>query len=82
MKYFDSYRDHNIKVPITISIKASTADLLHEMAAEMGISLDEVLSVLAEDAVIGLEHCNQPFEMIRIPDKCSKNDLLSALDEA
>ena len=61
-------------------MKASTAELLNEMASEMGISIDEVLSVLAEDAVIGLERSSNPIEKINIPDKCSRDDLLNALE--
>ena len=62
--------------PVTISVRADTVRLLYQMASDMGISIDDVLSVLAEDAAIDLEN---EFQTI-IPDKCSKEDLLNAID--
>ncbi|WP_320664900.1 CopG family transcriptional regulator [Prochlorococcus sp. MIT 1223] len=66
--------------PVTISIKAGTAKLLSQMAMDMGISIDDVLSVLAEDAAIDLENDLPYFHKDSIPDKCSKDDLLKALE--
>tara|TARA_Y100001968_G_C18998976_1_gene544967 strand:+ start:166 stop:405 length:240 start_codon:yes stop_codon:yes gene_type:complete len=69
-----------ILFPVTISVKAGTVRLLSEMATDMGISLEDVLSVLAEDAAIDLERDGKSLENIIIPDKCSRDDLLKALD--
>lgn len=69
----------NISFPVTISVTADTVRLLSEMAEDMGISVDDVLSVLAEDAAIDLENSFTCLEKISIPDKCSKADLLRAL---
>ena len=69
----------NISFPVTISVTAETVRLLTEMAEDMGISVDDVLSVLAEDAAIDLENGIISLDKISIPDKCSKADLLKAL---
>ena len=69
--------DH-VLVPVTIAVKASTVRLLSEIAQDMGISLDDVISVLAEDAAIDLEIKYKPLETV-IPDKCSKEDLINAM---
>ena len=71
--------DH-VLVPVTITVKASTVRLLSEIAQDMGISLDDVISVLAEDAAIDLEiKCKHLIGTI-IPDKCSKEDLIKAME--
>ena len=44
------------------------------MANDMGISIDEVLSFLAEDSVIDLE-LDEDLNEIRIPSSCSLEDL-------
>ena len=51
--------------PVTISVKADTARLLSEMASHLGISLEDIISVLAEDAAIDLEKDlnGSPWEM-------------------
>ena len=72
-------KGENISFPVTISVTAETVRLLSEMAADMGISVDDVLSVLAEDAAIDLENSFTWLEKISIPDKCSRTDLLKAL---
>tara|TARA_Y100001968_G_C18855392_1_gene480027 strand:- start:217 stop:456 length:240 start_codon:yes stop_codon:yes gene_type:complete len=66
--------------PVTISVKAGTVRLLYEMAKDMGISIDDVLSVIAEDAAIDLEVDPNYLDKILIPDKCSREDLLNALE--
>ena len=42
-----------------------------EMADDMGISIDDILSSIAEDSVIDLKRFHQDLEMIFIPDKCT-----------
>ena len=51
---------------------------ISEMAQDMGISINEVFSFLAEDSVIDLELLEDLNE-IEIPNKCSLNDLKNAL---
>ena len=48
------------------------------MAKDMGISINEVFSFLAEDSVIDLELLEDLNE-IAIPTKCSLDDLKKAL---
>ena len=48
------------------------------MAQDMGISINEVFSFLAEDSVIDLELL-EDLNKIEIPNKCSSNDLKNAI---
>ena len=48
------------------------------MAQDMGISINEVFSFLAEDSVIDLELMEE-LNKIDIPSRCSKDDLKKAL---
>ncbi len=48
------------------------------MAKDMGISINEVFSFLAEDSVIDLE-LMEDLNNINIPSKCSLDDLKKAL---
>ena len=48
------------------------------MAQDMGISINEVFSFLAEDSVIDLELLEDLNE-IEIPNQCSLDDLKNAL---
>ena len=48
------------------------------MAQDMGISINEVFSFLAEDSVIDLE-LMEDLNRIYIPSKCSIDDLKNAL---
>ena len=52
--------------------------LISEMAQDMGISINEVFSFLAEDSVIDLELLEDLNE-IEIPNQCSIDDLKNAL---
>ena len=67
-----------IPLNINISVKRSTLRLLIEMADDMGISINDVLSFLAEDSVIDLQ-IDEQVEKIYIPDKCSLEELRNAL---
>ena len=73
--------DFFVRLQANVSLKAETARLLAEMADDMEISISEVLSFLAEDAVIDLKRGNSYIEKIRIPNKCSKEDLINALNK-
>ena len=67
-----------IPIDLRISVRRDTLRLISEMAQDMGISINEVFSFLAEDSVIDLELLEDLNE-IEIPNKCSLNDLKNAL---
>ena len=67
-----------IPLDLRISVRRETLRLISEMAQDMGISINEVFSFLAEDSVIDLELLEDLNE-IEIPSQCSLNDLKNAL---
>ena len=67
-----------IPLDLRISVRRDTLRLLSEMAQDMGISINEVFSFLAEDSVIDLELL-EGLNEIEIPNKCSLNDLKNAI---
>ena len=67
-----------IPLDLSISVRRDTLRLISEMAQDMGISINEVFSFLAEDSVIDLELLEDLNE-IEIPSKCSLDDLKNAL---
>ena len=67
-----------IPLDLRISVRKDTLRLISEMARDMGISINEVFSFLAEDSVIDLELLEDLNE-IEIPSKCSVDDLKQAL---
>ena len=67
-----------IPLDLRISVRRDTLRLISEMAQDMGISINEVFSFLAEDSVIDLELIEELNEM-KIPSKCSLDDLKNAL---
>ena len=67
-----------IPLDLRISVRRDTLRLISEMAKDMGISINEVFSFLAEDSVIDLELLEDLNE-IEIPSKCSLDDLKNAL---
>ena len=67
-----------IPLDLRISVRRDTLRLISEMAQDMGISINEVFSFLAEDSVIDLELIEDLYE-IEIPTKCSLDDLKNAL---
>ena len=67
-----------IPLNLRISVRRGTLRLISEMAQDMGISINEVFSFLAEDSVIDLELL-EDLNNIEIPNKCSINDLKNAL---
>ena len=77
MKSINSQNEY-VPLRINISLRRDTLRLISEMANDMGISIDEVLSFLAEDSVIDLE-LDEELEKINIPNKCSLEDLKNAL---
>ena len=67
-----------IPLDLRISVRRDTLRLISEMAQDMGISINEVFSFLAEDSVVDLELLEDLNE-IKIPNKCSIDDLKNAL---
>ena len=67
-----------IPLDLRISVRRETLRLISEMAQDMGISINEVFSFLAEDSVIDLELIEDLNE-VEIPSQCSLNDLKNAL---
>ena len=67
-----------IPLDLRISVRRDTLRLISEMAQDMGVSINEVFSFLAEDSVIDLELLEDLNE-IDIPNKCSLDDLKNAL---
>ena len=67
-------KNEYVPLRINLSIRKDTLRLISEMANDMGISIDEVLSVLTEDSVIDLE-IDEDLKGIRIPSSCSLEDL-------
>jgi hypothetical protein len=67
-----------IPLDLRISVRRDTLRLISEMAKDMGISINEVFSFLAEDSVIDLELLEDLNE-IEIPSQCSLDDLKNAL---
>ena len=67
-----------IPLDLRISVRRDTLRLISEMAQDMGISINEVFSFLAEDSVIDLE-LMEDLNNVNIPSKCSIDDLKNAL---
>ena len=67
-----------IPLDLTISVRRDTLRLISEMAQDMGISINEVFSFLAEDSVVDLEILDD-LNGIEIPNKCSLDDLKKAI---
>ena len=67
-----------IPLDLRISVRRGTLRLISVMAKDMGISINEVFSFLAEDSVIDLELLEDLNE-IEKPSQCSLDDLKNAL---
>ena len=63
-----------IPLRINLSLRRDTIRLISEMANDMGISINEILSVLTEDSVIDLE-IDEDLKGVNIPSSCSLEDL-------
>ena len=79
MKSINSQNEY-IPIRINISLRRDTLRLISEMANDMGISIDEVLSFLTEDSVIDLE-IEEDLKEIKIPNHCSLDQLKDLLEE-
>ena len=71
--------DQNISFSVNLSLKNETLRMLIEMADDMGTSLDELLSSIAEDSVIDLQRLQDDLGIVIIPEKCSTQDLINSL---
>ena len=79
MKSINSHNEY-VPVRINLSLRRDTLRLISEMANDMGLSIDEVLSFLAEDSVIDLE-IDEDLKEISIPSSCSLKDLRDILNK-
>tara|TARA_S200000501_G_scaffold367294_1_gene403406 strand:+ start:385 stop:636 length:252 start_codon:yes stop_codon:yes gene_type:complete len=67
-------KNEYIPLNLKISVRRDTLRLISEMASDMGISINDVFSFLAEDSVVDLELLDD-LNNIKIPNKCSFDDL-------
>jgi len=67
-----------IPLDLRISVRRDTLRLIAEMAQDMGITINEVFSFLAEDSVIDLELL-EDLNGVEIPSQCSLDDLKNVL---
>ena len=75
----NSCSGQNISLSVNLSLKDETLRMLIEMADDMGTSLEDVLSSIAEDSVIDLKRLEDDLGLVIIPGKCSKQDLINTL---
>ena len=71
-------KNEYIPLSVNISVRRDTLRLLLEIADDMGVSINEVLSFLAEDSVIDFE-LDEDLIQTEIPNRCSLEDLKKAL---
>ena len=72
-------KNEYVPLRINLSLRRDTLRLLSEMANDMGISIDEVLSFLTEDSVIDLE-IDEDLKGVEIPNKCSFDELKKIIE--
>ena len=73
-------KNEYVPLRINLSLRRDTLRLLSQMAYDMGISIDEVLSFLTEDSVIDLE-IDEDLREVRIPNKCSLDELKDIINK-
>ena len=71
--------DQNISFSVSLSLKNETLRMLIEMADDMGASLEDVISSIAEDSVIDLKRLQDDLGIVIIPERCSTQDLIDSL---
>ena len=69
----------NVSINVNLSLKDETLLMLIEMANDMGASLEDVISSIAEDSVIDLARLQDDLGIVIIPEKCSKQDLINSI---
>ena len=67
-------KNEYVPIDLNISVRRDTLRLISVMAQDMGITISEVFSFLAEDSVIDLELLEN-LDEVNIPNKCSLEDL-------
>ena len=72
--------DQNISISVNLSLKNETLRMLIEMADDMGASLEDVISSIAEDSVIDLKRLQDELGIVIIPEKCSTQDLINSIN--
>ena len=70
----------NVSINVNLSLKNETLRMLIEMANDMGASLEDVISSITEDSVIDLERLQDDLDIVIIPEKCSKQDLINSIN--
>ena len=75
----DHFSDHNVYLNVNLSLKDETLRMLIEMSNDMGASLEDVISSITEDSVIDLQRLQDDLDIVIIPEKCSKQDLINSL---
>ena len=73
-------KNEYVPLRINLSLRRDTLRLISEMANDMGISIDEVLSFLTEDSVIDLE-LDEDLRDIKILNKCSLVELKKIIEK-
>ena len=71
-------KNEYVPLSVNISVRRDTLRVLLEIADDMGVSINEVLSFLAEDSVIDFE-LDEDLIQTKIPNRCSLEDLKEAL---
>ena len=69
----------NVSINVNLSLKNETLRVLIEMANDMGASLEDVISSVTEDSVIDLERLQDDLDIVIIPERCSKQDLINSI---
>ena len=75
----DNCSDQNVSINVNLSLKNETLRMLIEMANDMGTSLEDLISSITEDSVIDLERLQDDLDIVIIPEKCSKQDLINSI---
>jgi hypothetical protein len=69
----------DVSINVNLSLKDETLRMLIEMANDMGASLEDVISSITEDSVIDLERLQDDLDIVIIPERCSKQDLINSI---
>ena len=78
MKFLDPREE--VSFAVTVSVRAESALMLSEMANDMNIPLDELISGIVEDSVTGFGASKIFTEDVLIPDRCSTDDLQKLIE--
>ena len=71
--------DQYVSINVNLSLKNETLRMLVDMASDMGVSLEDVISSITEDSVIDLERLQDDLGIVIIPEKCSRQDLINSI---